>query len=272
MISQELLEKYEKLKSYIASLNKVVVAYSSGVDSTFLLYASSKALGSNAIAVTASSYLFPKRELTQALEYCNSLGIKHVITYPKELMIDGFSANPANRCYICKYDLFSKILDIANSEGTNHVLEGSNLDDEGDYRPGLKAIDELHILSPLRITGFTKNEIRELSSHFGLPTWDKPSFACLASRFPYGEEISEEKLRMVEEAEQYLYDLGFKQFRVRIHGTLARIELDPIDFPRILDDTLRTGVYTTLKNIGFSYISLDLKGYRTGSMNETLNQ
>lgn len=271
-MTAELLAKYENLKNYISGLKRVVVAYSSGVDSTFLMYAAHNALGCNAIAVTASSCLFPKRELDEAVKYCNTLGINHIILHPDELSIDGFASNPPDRCYICKYDLFTQILNIAHENGTDFVLEGSNLDDEGDYRPGLKAITELGIISPLRIIGFTKQEIRDLSSYFGIHTWDKPSFACLASRFPYGEAITAEKLSMVEQAEQYLLGLGFKQFRVRIHNNLARIELYPEEFPRLLADSTRNDVYSTFKHIGFTYVSLDLIGYRTGSMNETLAQ
>lgn len=269
-VDKELLEKYDALKKYIKSFGSVAVAFSSGVDSTFLLYASKEALGDQAIAVTASSCSFPKRELDEAKAYCKSMGIRHLIVRSEELEIEGFSQNPANRCYLCKKELFEKIREIAGSEGIAEIAEGSNLDDNGDYRPGLIAVAELGIKSPLREVGFTKKEIRTLSRYLGLPTWEKQSFACLASRFPYGETISEEKLRMVDQAEQFLLDMGFHQLRVRIHGDIARIELMPEEFPRFLSEEVRSQVNEHFKKIGFHYVTLDIQGYRTGSMNEVL--
>ena len=266
-----LLDKYEDLKEYIRSLESVAVAFSSGVDSTFLLYAAKEALGDKAIALTASSSSFPGRELTEAKEFCEKNGIRQIIVKSEELKIEGFSKNPEDRCYLCKRELFSKFKRTAKEEGINEVLEGSNLDDNGDYRPGLRAISELDIKSPLREVGFTKEEIRILSKHFGLPTWNKQSFACLSTRFPYGEEITEEKLNMVDRAEQFLLNLGFHQLRVRIHDTVARIELDPSEFDRFMEEKTRLSVHEELKKIGFSYIALDILGYRTGSMNETIN-
>ncbi len=265
-----LLGKYEELKNYLKSLESVAVAFSSGVDSTFLLFAAKEALGSDVLAVTASSYLFPERELDEAKAFCEKHGIEQAVFKPEELKIEGFSANPPNRCYLCKKELFEKILDVAKKAGMKEVVEGSNLDDNGDYRPGLIAIKELDIKSPLRHIGFTKEEIRILSKHLGLPTWEKPSFACLASRFPYGEEITEKKLSMIDKAEQLLIDLGFTQLRVRIHGTIARIELLPAEFSHFWEEDIRIKVYKAFKEIGFSYVALDIQGYRTGSMNETL--
>ncbi|MDD7178285.1 MAG: ATP-dependent sacrificial sulfur transferase LarE [Lachnospiraceae bacterium] len=269
-VDKELLEKYDALKKYMKSLGSVAVAFSSGVDSTFLLYASKEALGHQAIAVTASSCSFPKRELDEAKAYCESMGIRHFIVRSEELEIEGFSKNPTNRCYLCKHELFEKIREIANSEGIAEIAEGSNLDDNGDYRPGLIAVAELGIKSPLREVRFTKKEIRTLSRYLGLPTWEKQSFACLSSRFPYGETISEEKLRMVDQAEQFLLDMGFHQLRVRIHGDIARIELMPEEFPEFMSEAVRLQVHEYFKKIGFHYVTLDILGYRTGSMNEVL--
>ena len=258
------------LKEYIASLESVAVAFSGGVDSTLLLKVAHDVLGDKAIAVTAKSVSFPERELNEAKTFCADNNIKQIICESEELEIEGFRDNPRNRCYLCKKELFTKILAIARENNIANVVEGSNLDDLGDYRPGLQAIEELGIKSPLRAAGLSKAEVRELSWELGLKTWDKPSFACLASRFVYGERITPEKLNMVGKAEDLLISLGFKQVRVRIQGDIARIEVLPEDFARIIQDDTRTKIYDTLKNLGFSYVTLDLKGYRTGSMNETL--
>ena len=261
-------EKLRKLKEYLSELGSVAVAFSSGVDSTFLLRTAHEVLGDDVIALTARSCSFPGRELKEAEEFCKSEGIRHIIIESEELAIDGFKQNPKNRCYLCKKELFSKMIQTAEEEGIKFVAEGSNLDDNGDYRPGLKAIAELGIKSPLREAGLTKDDIRALSKEMGLKTWDKPSFACLASRFVYGETITEEKLAMVDKAEQLLLDLGFRQVRVRIHGDIARIEILPAEFSKLMEDAVRDKVNSTLKNLGFSYVAMDLEGYRSGSMNE----
>lgn len=262
------MDKLDALKKYFADLQNVVIAFSGGVDSTFLLKVAYDALGDRVIAVTARSASFPQRELNEAMDFCRSEGIRHIVVDSEELDIEGFSHNPVNRCYLCKHELFEKILVIAEQNNIQYVAEGSNLDDEGDYRPGLQAVAELHIKSPLRDVGLNKQEIREYSRQLGLRTWNKQSFACLSSRFPYGEEITEQKLRMVDKAEQLLLDLGFHQLRVRIHGEIARIEVLPDEFEKVL--SCRERITRAFKEYGFHYVTMDLQGYRTGSMNETL--
>ena len=244
------------------------MAFSSGVDSTFLLYAAKAALGSNVIAVTATSCSFPKRELNEAKAFCEKEGIRHFICQSEELEIEGFAQNPTNRCYLCKHELFEKIQKIAAAEGMAAIAEGSNTDDNGDYRPGLQAVAELGVKSPLRYAELSKADIRAFSRHFGLPTWNKQSFACLSSRFVYGETISAEKLGMVDKAEQLLLDMGFHQVRVRIHGSIARIEVLPEKYPKLIQEENRVKITDAFRGYGFSYVTMDLTGYRTGSMNE----
>lgn len=263
-------QKYFDLLEYLKQLKSVTVAFSGGVDSTFLLYAANEALGDKAIAVTADSAFFPQREHNEAKAYCEQLGVRQFIFDPDINNIEGLLNNPKDRCYLCKKQIFTKILEIAGKQKSDWVVEGSNLDDDKDYRPGMRAIKELGIKSPLKECGFTKAEIREVSQKLGLPTWDKPSFACLASRFVYGEPITDTKLGMVEKAEQFMIDSGFRQVRVRIHGDLARIEIVPDQFEYFMQEEIREEIYKKLKECGFSYIALDIKGYRTGSMNETL--
>jgi uncharacterized protein len=272
-IGEALAAKYDDLRDIIAGYGSLAVAFSGGVDSTFLLRVAHDALGDNIIAVTARSCSFPERELREAREYCAANGIRHVVVESEELDIEGFAQNPPNRCYLCKTELFTKIGEIARAEGVAHIAEGSNLDDEGDYRPGLQAVGELGVKSPLREAELSKNEIRAISKALGLPTWEKQSFACLSSRFAYGDTISAEKLLRVDKAEQLLLDLGFTQVRVRVHGTAgeqARIEIDPSEFPQLMGAAVREKVLTGFQRIGFVYTSLELAGYRTGSMNETL--
>ena len=265
-------EKYKVLQEELRAMKSVAVAFSSGVDSTFLLAVAVDTLGKDHVmAVTASSCSFPERERKEAQEFCEKRGIRQVIVVSEELDIEGFRHNPKNRCYLCKHELFEKILAIAEENHLAAVVEGSNMDDNGDYRPGLRAVEELGIKSPLRAAKLTKQEIRELSKRLMLPTWDKQSFACLASRFVYGETISEERLGMVDQAEQLLLDMGFHQVRVRIHGegdaTMARIEVLPQEIPILTEDAKRERIYSYFKEIGFAYVTLELGGYHMGSMN-----
>ena len=272
MITREQMEKLKKLQDYLRSLESVAVAFSSGVDSTFLLKVAHEILGDNVMAITVQSSSFPKRELNEAIAFCKKEDIRHKVCQVDEMKIEGFSQNPPNRCYLCKHALFEKIGAIAEKNEIAYVAEGSNMDDLGDYRPGLQAVAELGVKSPLREAGLTKAEIRELSKEMGLSTWEKPSFACLASRFVYGETISKEKLIMVENAEQLLLEHGFRQFRVRMHGRMARIEVMPEEFLKLLQEEVREDIVKQFKQFGFTYVTMDLTGYRMGSMNETLDK
>ena len=252
MASVEQNKKKEDLENYLKELGSVAVAFFGGVDSTFLLKVAHDTLGEKCIAVTAKSCSFPERELKEAKAFCEKEGIRHLVVESEELDIEGFRHNPKNRCYLCKKELFEKIWKIAKEE---HVV----------------AVAELGIKSPLRASKLNKDDIRALSKDLGLPTWNKQSFACLSSRFVYGEAISEEKLIMVDKAEQLLLDMGFHQVRVRIHGTIARIEILPEEFPKLVEETNRNLITKSFKEYGFTYVTMDLTGYRTGSMNETLN-
>lgn len=265
----------QRLKEYLQEKEKLVVAFSGGVDSAFLLKTAYDVLGEQVVAVTVKPRAFPLRELKESESFCRKEGIRHIVVEMDELQIPGFCENPVERCYLCKSELMQKIVKVADELGIEHVAEASNLDDNGDYRPGMRAIAELGILSPLREVGIDKKMIRELAKELGLSVWDKPSFACLATRFVYGETITEEKLAMLEEAEQFLFDAGFRQVRVRIHGercedAIARIEIGAEEFPRMLEGQCCQQVHKRLKEIGFSYVTLDLGGYRMGSMNDKI--
>ena len=265
-----LQQKKERLQALIEGMGSVAVAFSAGVDSTYLLKVSHDILGDRAVAVTARSPAVPQRELEAAKAFCRAEGITHVIVTPGELDTEGFRKNPPERCYICKRKILTELISAANALGISNVIEGANTDDDGDYRPGKAAVAELGVKSPLREAGLTKAEIRALSKELGLPTWDKPSFACLYTRFAYGETITEEKLVMVERAEQKLLDLGFERVRVRVHGDIARIEIDPAGFERIVKPETASEINAYLRKLGFMYVSLDLGGYTTGSMNRAL--
>ncbi|MDR1713408.1 MAG: ATP-dependent sacrificial sulfur transferase LarE [Coriobacteriales bacterium] len=266
----DLQQKLTRLQANLAGIESLAVAFSGGVDSSLLLYLAHQALGERCLAVTARSCSFPQRELAAARQFCSDRGIEQLIVDSEELDIAGFADNPPERCYLCKSELFARIADVAAARGILSIAEGSNLDDEGDYRPGLRAVAECGVLSPLRAVGLDKAGVRSLSQHFGLPTADKPSFACLASRFPYGERITEAGLKRVELAEQFLLDSGLRQVRVRSHGELARIEVDAAELQRFFDADFRAQVDAALQGYGFKFVALDLAGYRTGSMNATL--
>jgi len=268
-IASETREKLARLRRNLVQLGSGLVAYSGGVDSTFLLKVAFEELGDKCLAVTAASETYPKAEQLEALRTVELIGAPHVLIHTQELENEQFANNPPERCYFCKSELFNKLREIAQQRALDYVFDGANLDDVNDYRPGMKAGREQGVRSPLQEAGLTKEEIRLLSREIGLPTWDKPSFACLSSRFPYGHRITVEKLDQVDQAESFLRELGFKQLRVRHHQNIARLEVPREDFGQLTGPML-DDVVSKLKELGFTYVTLDLQGFRSGSMNEVL--
>jgi len=269
-MDKRLRRKSEKLKKILHNMQSLLISYSGGVDSSLLLKMTKDVLGGNVLAVIAQSETYPKEEIKSARDFAKKLKIKHMIIKTKELNNPKFYRNPINRCYFCKKELFSKLKSIAKRHNLRWIADGSNLDDMNDFRPGKLAAKEFRIRSPLKEAKLTKDDIRRLSKKLRLPTWSKPSSACLASRFPYNTTITKQALRCIDEAESYLRRSGFKQVRLRHHGNLARIEISKEDMPKLIKCDRRK-IINKLKKMGYNYITLDLEGYRTGSMNEVLS-
>jgi uncharacterized protein len=268
-VANALTEKADALRLRLATFGSVVVAYSGGVDSAYLAYVASRTLGDRAVAVTADSPSYPERHRRLAFQIARDFGLRHEVVHTRELDRPEYRANPVNRCYYCKHELYTHLSRIASERGAI-VVDGNNADDRGDYRPGRQAAREFGVRSPLDDVNLTKDEIRALSKRAGLPTWDEPASACLSSRIPYHHDVTDEKLRTIERAEDALRRLGFRVFRVRHHDELARLEISRAEMARALDDDTAAAIVRELKAIGYRYVSLDLTGYRTGSLNEGL--
>ncbi|WP_099189177.1 ATP-dependent sacrificial sulfur transferase LarE [Tepidibacter mesophilus] len=264
------IEKLEILKNNLRKLSNLTVAFSGGVDSTFLLKVAQDVLNEKVLAVTVNAFIHTNKEIKESIEYANKINVKHIVLNINDINIKEFIDNVPERCYFCKKDIFTKIIKVSNENNIINIADGSNVDDLSDFRPGMRALKELGIISPLKEAGLTKQEIRDLSKMLNIPTWNKPSFACLASRIPYNHKITQQKLNMIEKSEEFICGLGFKQFRVRHHGEIARIELKQDEILKFLESGLSNKVCEYLKSLGFNYVTIDLLGYRTGSMNEIL--
>ena len=263
--------KETALEAALRGLPSLIVAYSGGVDSAYLAYAAHRALGAGALSVTADSPSYPERHRALALRLAREVGFNHLVIQTAEMARAEYRANPANRCYYCKHELYTHLSAIARERGIPVIADGSNADDRGDYRPGRQAAREFAVRSPLDEAGLTKNEIRELSRRAGLPTWDEPASACLSSRIPYFSEVTGEKLRMIERAENVLHDLGFRICRVRHHDTIARLELGQGEIARALEPATAETIDRELRAIGYAHVTVDLRGYRLGSLNDALH-
>jgi len=266
----DLSTKLESLEKILRDMQSVLIAYSGGTDSTFLLKIAKTVLGDKAVAATASSETYTPQELQDAKKNAETIGAQHIIVYTDELNDPNFSSNPPDRCYYCKKELFTKLTGQLKRHGLKYIVDGSTCDDERDFRPGMRAVAEFGVRSPLKEAGFTKDDIRRLSKKMNLPTWDKPPLPCLSTRFPYGTQITKDKVLRVGRAEDFLAGFGIRQLRVRDHGSVARIEVQRADMPIFLDEEISNLIVERFKMLGYAYVALDIQGYRMGSMNEPL--